>query len=592
MARTRRQNQKFPQYLHTDVRIRNTSLNGLWADLLVEELIRNGVEIFCVAPGSRSSPLALAVADNRRAISVVHADERGLAFCALGHARRTGNPVAVITTSGTAAANCWPAVVEASMDHVPLVVLTADRPPELRATGANQTIDQVNLFGAYARWFIDMPCPDDRIPASMVLSAVDQAVFRAMNSPRGPVHINCMFREPLSPEKDGANPRRVLRGLKVWLRRRAPLTRRPVSKPIAGDPPLAELEDMARGGRRGVIVAGALHSPRDTASVRALARKWRWPLLPDVLSGLRLGRPAPLVVSHADLALLSGGIPPADVVVHVGGRLVSKRMQQYIDRSSPKHYVLCNDNPDRLDPSHRVTLRIQCELDELLRVRVPPAPASWRRLWRAVDADVAGVLNGMDQESADLTEPQVARLVSRLLPAGHALFLGNSMPIRDMSMFAAARGTAPRVVANRGASGIDGCIASAAGFGPPGTAIVGDLAALHDLNSLQLLKTSAGALVLVIVNNDGGGIFSFLPIAGVGAPFEKFFGTPHGRTFERAAAMFDLPYARPETPKQFAAAYRAACASRTPHVIEVRTTRSGNFAAHVALTKAVRRALM
>jgi 2-succinyl-5-enolpyruvyl-6-hydroxy-3-cyclohexene-1-carboxylate synthase len=554
------------------------NINAFWADLIVEELIRNGVDQFCLAPGSRSAPLALAVASNPRAKSVVHFDERGLAYFALGRARGSGRPVAVVTTSGTAAANLLPAVVEASMDGVSLVLLTADRPPEPRDTGANQTIDQVKLFGAYVCWSVDLPCPDASINPRMVLTTVDQAVHR---SGSGPVHINCMFREPLDLTPDKTNSRALEKQLGPWRASHKSLT----SYSSPSHAPSTELATLLKECRRGLVTVGALQNDKEAKSVARFAERLGWPVFPDVLSGLRLRASAGPVIHHADLALLKGVPGRVDAVLHIGGRLVSKRMAQFIETARPRRYIVANDRPDRMDASHSVTHRIECSMERLPLVRGERADQAWHEANRRIGA----ALDEWERTSRDLSEPLAARLVSRLIPSDHALFLGNSMPVRDMNMFGCSSSPARAVFANRGASGIDGTLASGLGCGSPATILIGDLAMLHDLNSLALARERKA--VIVVLNNNGGGIFSYLPVAGVGGPFERFFGTPHGLSFEAAADLFGVGYVQPRGRAEFEAAYRAAGECRTATLIEVRTGRTENVRAHRKLQRAILRAM-
>src|SRR3989338_7351804 len=283
--------------------MRNFNLNQCWSSLIIEELIRNEVDYFCLAPGSRSASLAVAVAQNSRAKSFVLFDQRALAFHALGYASATRKTCAVITTSGTAAANLFPAIIEASKKKLPLVILTADRPPELRATGANQTIDQVKMFGEYVRWHFDMPCPTTDIPANFVLTTVDQAVFRANGELKGPVHINCMYREPLFEGRDRSGP--VPADLKYWQNARTPYTSYVTAEKKLGVDTVNELAQKIRGIKQGIIVVGKLVGPREQKSVLALSEKLNWPVFADVTSGLRLGCTHKNVISYFAQIFLS-----------------------------------------------------------------------------------------------------------------------------------------------------------------------------------------------------------------------------------------------------------------------------------------------
>jgi 2-succinyl-5-enolpyruvyl-6-hydroxy-3-cyclohexene-1-carboxylate synthase len=579
------------------MRWNSPNINLLWAELLIEELLRNGVDCFCIAPGSRSAPLALAVARRAADQAHVHFDERGAAFFALGHARATGHPAVVITTSGTAVANLLPAVIEASMDGVPLLLLTADRPPELRATGANQTIEQPGIFGRYARWQFDLPCPDEKIPLAPVLTTADQAVFRTQHPHAGPVHLNCMFREPLGPQRV-AYPRRALfTPLAQWMKSAEPFTR--YTAPRAALPPLEgfNLATLFKKAQRGLVVLGRLPGGNPPATLLKLLRSLRWPVFADVQTGLRA---AAGVIAHADLLLLSPALRKKwqpDVVLHIGGGFVSRRVADFLRDAAPPHYVHVNPSPARLDPAHQVTHRVVADIECFcfaVTMHLPKrSPRNGRALWQRAAAVAADVLAAQLTKAKKISEPAVARWLSTALPAGHALLLGNSMPIRNMNMFAAV---APRrVVANRGASGIDGLVATAAGFaagaGLPVTALLGDLALLHDLNSLALLGAGQPPVVLIVINNDGGGIFSFLPVAQSGAAFERFFGTPHGLTFAAAAQQFGLAYAAPATLPELQRAYDAACASGRPALLEIRTDRRKTHAEHVALQRELERAL-
>jgi 2-succinyl-5-enolpyruvyl-6-hydroxy-3-cyclohexene-1-carboxylate synthase len=561
--------------------------NRLWARLIVEELVRCGVDSFCVAPGSRSTPLVAALAENEGARKLVHFDERGTAFAALGYARATGRPAAWITTSGTAVANGLPAVVEAATDGVPMILLTADRPPELRQTGANQTIDQPDIFGDFVRWRFDLPAPSLEIDPAMVLTTVDQAAYRAIRAPQGPVHLNLMFREPFLPEaEDGEEPPPA-----DWLESSRPYTRYAATKPAVDEVEIENLSDLLHPTKRGLVVVGRLASRKQGEAVLRLADALGWPLLPDVSSQVRLGADSESLVAHYDALLADetfAGAHAPEAVLHVGGRSLSKRLEGLLSRSRPDPYIVVRENPFRLDPHHRVTHSVEAEVvgfcAALSRVTEPSPPEddSWTAGWRDASKEAGRRLDGLLSRVAEPSEPLVARLVSRNIPAEHGLVVASSMPIRDVDTYAATDGAPVPVAANRGASGIDGTVATAAGFarglGRPVTLLIGDLALLHDLNSLAMLRGLR--VVVVAINNDGGGIFSFLSVARHEAFFEPYFGTPQGVGFEPAAAMFGLDYERPGTTDEFLEAYRAACTREGSTLIEVKTDREENVALH------------
>jgi 2-succinyl-5-enolpyruvyl-6-hydroxy-3-cyclohexene-1-carboxylate synthase len=566
------------------------SANRLWADLIVEELTRTGVDFFCVAPGSRSTPLVAALASNPKAKNLVHFDERGAAFAALGYARASGRPAAWITTSGTAVANGLPAVVEAATDAVPMILLTADRPPELRETGANQTVVQPDIFGGYVRWSFDLPAPEPNLNPAMVLTTVDQAVYRARRAPKGPVHLNLMFREPFLPDPEEhldeelpAPPR--------WRESREPYSRYAATRPAVDPDEVEHLAEALRPVKRGLVVAGRLGSREQGEAALRLAASLRWPLLPDVGSQVRLGIHSKSLVAYHDALLASEPFKETnapEAVLHVGGRALSKRLEQFLARSRPDPYVVVRENPFRLDPGHQVTHSVEADVvsfcDALARVAgggssVDPA---WTAGWHEASGRVGVYLDRLFAGTDELNEPLVARLISRHIPEGHGLCVASSMPIRDVDTFAATDGAVVPVAANRGASGIDGTVATAAGFalgsGLPITLLIGDLALLHDLNSLAMLRELP--VVVVVLNNDGGAIFSFLPVARHKEFFEPYFGTPQGVSFEGAAKMFGLAYELPRTTEEFVGAYSAAVARSAPTLIEVRTDREENVALH------------
>ncbi|MDP9411675.1 MAG: 2-succinyl-5-enolpyruvyl-6-hydroxy-3-cyclohexene-1-carboxylic-acid synthase [Actinomycetota bacterium] len=575
----------------------NAQANRLWARLIVEELVRCGVDFFSVAPGSRSTPLVAALAENKRARKLVHFDERGTAFGALGYARATGRPAAWITTSGTAVANGLPAVVEAATDGVPMILLTADRPPELRQTGANQTIDQPEIFGDFVRWRFDLPAPGLEIDPAMVLTTVDQAAYRASRAPSGPVHLNLMFREPFLPEDEDEPPS----GPASWLKGSVPYTRYAATGPAVDGTEIEGLGNALRAVERGLVVAGRLASREQGEAVLRLAGSLGWPVLPDVGSQVRLGADSEGFVAYYDALLADetfAGAHAPEAVLHVGGRSLSKRLEQFLSRSRPDPYVVVRENPFRLDPHHRVTHSVEADvvsfcaaLAGAVGTHTPlKEDPSWTAAWSGASEMAGRRMDELLYGAEEPSEPLVARLVSRNIPPDHGLVVASSMPIRDLDTYAATDGPPVPVAANRGASGIDGTVATAAGFarglGRPVTLLIGDLALLHDLNSLAMLRDLR--VVVVAINNDGGGIFSFLPVARHEEFFEPYFGTPQGVGFEPAAAMFGLDYERPHSTKELLEAYRAACAREGSTLIEVRTDRRENVALHRELLAGIR----
>ena len=587
------------------------NINAVWAQLVVEECVRCGVRLFCIAPGSRSTPLALAASRHPRVRHVICIDERSLAFHALG-ASKAGCLAAVITSSGTAVANLLPATVEACEAEVPLLLLTADRPPEMRACGSNQTIDQVDIFGKFTRWATEVGPPEaGGAPgaARQLLTTIDNAVFRATSAPAGPVHINCAFREPLAPSPAPWSAD-VLSGLDRWWSSSGASFTSYAQPP--GDPGAHELDPLVQlvnSARRGLIVAGHLERAEDVCTVSLLATTLGWPLVADVTSGLRVGPvQASTLVPHFDLALMERESWPAlapDVILQFGGRLTSKRLQSFLEQcalDSGAAWAFVARHPWRQDPGHAVRLRLQA------------APASVAASLLAGASQRGGGEHGQSQgeythtlatldgclrravdehlgDADSLTEMAVARQLSRSLPPGHALYLGNSMPVRDMDVYAdvpaAASGEAAApvktpapgvpVACNRGASGIDGVVSSAIGFAAglasPATLLIGDVSFAHDSNGLLLLRERAGQppVTVVVINNGGGAIFNFLPVAGTldVAEFGALFTTPPDVRLADLCRAHRVHHLQARTPRGLAAALADAWRLGKHAVVEV-----------------------
>ena len=561
--------------------------NAHRAHLIIAELVRCGVDEFIIAPGFRSAPLALAAISHPGTHCTVHFDERGSAFFALGYGRASRKPCVWITTSGTAAANGLPAVVEASMENVPMICLTADRPPELRDTGANQAIDQVHLFGRYPRWFVDFPAPVSEQDEAYVRTTIDHAVHRACV---GPVHLNCMFREPLLEED------RVEESIPAmsWSAEERQQTQYLSAEGTAVAPSQRLVQNICEA-QRGLIVVGRLQSPEEGKAVHTLAKHLGWPLMADISAPVP---PVENMVTFFDLIVRSEGFTrqySPDVVLHFGGPLVSKKLQQFLSHAGAETYALIAPSSDRIDPYHVLTDQIQSTIAgfcNFLRGEVPldKLHAGWTEVWVRANTIARRTLVSLIDHK--LSEPSVAWMLSRLSDQTNWIFGASSMPIRDLQAFL-ERDTTPRVFANRGASGIDGTLATAAGIARgqsgSGTVLLGDLAMLHDLNSLALLKDCD--ITIVVVNNNGGGIFNMLPIALEQKPFEMVLGTPHGMDFRFAAEQFRIPYTLVDSCAQFQESWQAAAASPGPNLIEVKTDRTENADLHETIYRCVIKAI-
>ncbi|XRB14246.1 2-succinyl-5-enolpyruvyl-6-hydroxy-3-cyclohexene-1-carboxylic-acid synthase [Pseudoscourfieldia marina] len=618
--------------------------NTAWALALVEELARNGVRHICVAPGSRSTPLAAAAAVHPLLDVHVAIDERSLAFYALGLSRgmrcvhgRQAAPPAVICTSGTAAANLLPAAWEADNAEVPLLLLTADRPAELVDVSANQAVDQSDILGKKARWHADIP-PPDGMPLRTLLTAAAQAVARSRDPAyAGPVHLNIRFREPLHPgHEDGWNADALLEGTERWVdgndayvmyegRANAAISGNRWDGPLDGGAAKA----LRDAGSRGLVVAGACLGAEEAVGAAKLAAELGWPLVADASSGLRVGGAGAAPLAALDQALLAcekdatlwDAVMP-DAVVQIGAPPTSKRVQSMLERVSDSGgtWLVVAPSTRRLDFSHRATHRVCASVHTLVdAIRGTSERASevsaYEALLRSADQAVrhtlADAIDGRGGESKKgslaaelsatgepgpepLSEPWVARYVTAKLPRGHGLFLGNSMPIRDVEFYATPgqlgggiTSFGDAVAANRGASGIDGVVSCAAGFAAglerPSTLLIGDVSFSHDaIAGLQLMRSGEGsragenprrpALTAVVLNNGGGAIFDFLPLSrdSTVSPddFRRLWGTPPGLDLAQLCASVGVAHDRCETRAELASSLSKSWLDGRPRVVE------------------------
>jgi 2-succinyl-5-enolpyruvyl-6-hydroxy-3-cyclohexene-1-carboxylate synthase len=578
------------------------SVAAAFGTVLIDELVRCGMTDLCLSPGSRSTPIvAAALADDRLRVHV-RIDERSASFLALGLARGHGRPAAVVCTSGSATANLHPAVVEADAAGVPLLVLTADRPPELRHTGANQAIDQRGLYGRAVRWDCEVGVPEDRPELNAHWRATAcRAWAEAIGTggPPGPVHLNLALREPLVAG-NGPPPTSDLRGRpdgRPWT-----AVRRPQRAPDPVD--VAVLAGRCRDVARGIVLVGGTDA--EPGPLHALAAHLGWPVLAEPHSSARL----PGAVAHHDLLLRHVGFAAAHrpgLVLTVGRVGLAKSLLAFL-HGVPQ--VLVDPDAAWLDPGrnlHGIVAADGPALAEALVAALPArAPGAWLASWQAADDAVGTAVAQALSRGAAASEPAVARDLTDALPDGAVLVVGSSMPIRDLDLFQRPR-AGLRVVANRGASGIDGFVSTALGVAlahdGPAYALAGDLSLLHDQNGLLVAAGEPSAdLVLVVVNNDGGGIFSFLPQAdtapdaapgrtGEAPPFERLFGTPHGVDLAQVAAAAGVGHRRVQARADLLPAVAAAARAGGVQLVEVRTDRATNVALHQRIAAAAAAAL-
>jgi len=567
-------------------------VNRTYAPLqaFVDELRRCGLTHAVTCPGSRNAPLILTLAaqDGLRSISVI--DERAAGYLALGLAKAGGRPVAITCTSGTAAANLHPAVVEAYEARVPLIVLTADRPPELRDVGAGQAIDQLHIYGSAAKWFVEVGNHEPGRPAAVHHRALAcRAWWTALGGRPGPVHLNFPLREPLAPipEDLDAETWRGREGGRPWVE-----LREHSSAPDAND--VQRLAERIARSPRGAIVCGP--TGEDVAEpVARLAGEAGWPVLAEPTSGLRCGEhDRSHVIAHYDVFLRVEGFAMRlgpELVLRVGDTPTSMPLRELL-AATPQ--VVLDAHAAWHEPTRSAELLLHaaaaptCDaLAAALEMRTIERDPSWLGSWREADSTVPGAL----AESPDPFEPKALAAIEPALPAGASVWVGSSMPIRDVEAYFPQSDKPIRFLANRGANGIDGVVASAAGaaLAAEGRAwlLTGELALLHDLGGLLAAGRAGAELTIVCLDNGGGSIFDFLPVAEAADPeaYERHIATPAGVELERVAALADLPHTTASSPAEVAAA------AAQPGLVEVRTDRAENVRLHREVVTRVAAAL-
>jgi 2-succinyl-5-enolpyruvyl-6-hydroxy-3-cyclohexene-1-carboxylate synthase len=558
------------------------------ARVVIDELIRCGLRHAVIAPGSRSAPLALALHARPEIALHVEIDERSAGFLAVGIAKTSGEPAAVLCTSGSASANFHPAVVEASYSRTPLLVLTADRPPELRDTGANQTIDQSGLYGGAVRWFAELAVAERRAGAvGYWRSIVARAVAETVARPAGPVHLNVPLREPLAPD-DGPEWIEPLDGRPdalAW-------TTRSVDLAVPDAATIASVTELVTRHERGVLVLGDVDV--NNVAVAGFAAVSGWPVLAEPHSGARTGDH---VISTADLLLADTAFATAhqpDVALIVGRSVLARSVQRWL--AAVPHAVLLDGDGAWLDPQRTVERIVRADPSAVLRdvaVRGARRETHWLAQWQHAERTARTAVDKVLDARATPTEPRIARDLADWLPDGAVLVAGSSMPIRDLASVMRPREDL-RILGNRGASGIDGFVSTVLGAAivhdGPVVALAGDLSLLHDQNGFLLADRDALNAVFVVINNDGGGIFSLLEYRHM-AGFERLFGTPHGVQLAALAATYDLGYHPLVRALDLPDVVGAAMAQGGLHLVEVRTDRRDNVDVHAQLRAAVAEAL-
>ena len=583
-----------------------------WVRVFIDEITRGGVQHVCIAPGSRSAPLVMACAREERIRTWVHLDERCAGFFALGLAKTTRRPAAVITTSGTATANLFPAVIEASHAGVPLLLLTADRPLRLRGTDANQTIDQSALYGSFVRERFDAgePSADD---LQSVRALASEAAAATLGMEPGPVHVNFPLDKPLEPVELTAEQAASIRSADpVGLDGRPDGT---AMVPVMEGGSVGPIEDEVLAvagalaeGSRGLIVVGPVAHPESVGqAVGDLARATGFPVLGDPLSGARFSEHCgEHTVTAYDLFLQNPSLRDKtlkpDVVIRIGGSPVSASLLAFLGELGDVPQVRVGSGRSSKDHLGVASLHVRAGEVPFIHavtktLTTPGAPPSWCKQWRAIDqAARQAVCDLWSSEAGEPGEGAVLAAVVAAVREGTTLFVSNSLPVRDLDAFG-GEGKPLRVYGNRGASGIDGIVSTVAGIAAgsdgqsPIVAVVGDVAFYHDMNGLFAVAKHRLDIVFVVINNDGGGIFHMLPIRDHEPEFTQYFAAPHGLDFRHVAALYGISYNRVDRPRDAAEALVDVLTGTGPRILEVRSDRDRNQQAREAVVEAVRKAV-
>ncbi|TCP29841.1 2-succinyl-5-enolpyruvyl-6-hydroxy-3-cyclohexene-1-carboxylate synthase [Scopulibacillus darangshiensis] len=552
----------------------------------VDELSACGVEHVVVSPGSRSTPLAMLLNAHSDIRVWMNIDERSAAFFALGIAKASGRPAALLCTSGTAAANYYPAIVEAKLSRVPLIVLTADRPHELRGVGAPQAIDQIKLYGDNVKWFQEMPLPGlDEQTLLLSRTTARRAIMTVTTQPLGPVHLNFPFREPLVPDFTVDN---------IWDSGKTSSTEFSM---VTGENEISDsnfdkLTRSIQQLKRGLIVVGPQVNSELAELAALIGERLGFPVLADPLSQLRTGNHNKMPIIDCfdsflrDTLITETFIP--DGVIRIGAMPVSKPFLLYLNKIKPSRYIVIDEGEGWREPTQLATDMVYSDpirLCKRLLNQLPPNPSaepSWLTGWNKVNQAAKNEIK-MFLEEKHWHEGQIISELSKLLPKNAYLFVGNSMPIRDLDTFLLNQTGRINTMANRGANGIDGVVSTALGVSAVSKSVnlvIGDLSFFHDMNGLLAGKLYNLNATIIVVNNDGGGIFSFLPQAGEAVDFEQLFGTPAGLDIEAVANLYNADYKQAVTWEEFADAYLTYQKVQGLKIIEIQTNRKDNTEKH------------
>ena len=566
--------------------------------LFVDELVRGGLNAVCIAPGSRSTPLALAFFASNEITVYRHLDERSAAFFALGVALAREKPVALVCTSGTAAANFHPAIIEAQMSQVPLLILTADRPPELRHSGANQTIDQVKMFGDHVLWSVDVALPQSQAPILSQLNLrtlAARALACSNGLVKGPVHLNFPFRKPLEPVEMDRWPTAI--GANTSQR---PYTQieRGILQPTAEQ--VARLKELISAHTRGLIICGPRCPAGDfPIAVTQLSTATGYPILADPLSGIRFG-------PQISTTIVLGGYetflqdtyaswPEPDLILRFGSVPTSKWLNNYLNHIDPSYHIHIQESGIWTDQGHMTSHFFQINALNLCHQLIPAISRStdnkWQQHWLKTETSSWSAIGESLQDS--IFDGSVVAALLDQLPPDTTLFVGNSLAIRHVDQFGYPQEKPLRLFANRGASGIDGNVSTGLGIAAasnrPTVLLVGDITFYHDSNGLLALRQfGLDNATILLINNNGGGIFRRLPVAQIEPPFEELFLTPHDLDFAPLSAMYKLDYHLVQDLTSFRSVLDKTISTNSASIIEVRTASQEDDRIHRSIISQVK----
>ena len=562
--------------------------NYFWAETFINELTSIGVKYACISPGSRNTPLTLAIANRKEIKPFVHIDERCSAFFALGIAKATNTPVIVVSTSGTATAELYPAIIEAYQQRIPLIICTADRPPELLNTGANQTINQNNLYKNHIRWFVDVGLPEI-IPRRIryIKAVAKRAVFESLIHSKGPVHLNFPFRKPFEPD-DYTDEifDDVIKTSEMVLQDKKKLFEE-TERNIVSEKWFKEVAGYLSKYKKGLIIAGPEnYNERFHKNCQKFASILGYPILTDGASQLRFGRHSKENIIYSFEGFLrsmyfNGKYQP-EIIIQFGRTVTSKALELYLEKCTAIRFMF-NEYGDWFDPANRSNASFACRpymfcekmIEHFEQKKIKRSPDHWLDLFRKADQLSLTIKKKIICNSKFPNECRIIEELVNILPENSSLMISNSMPIRDFDYFAPVTQNKITVFNNRGASGIDGITSTALGLAVvnkvPTVLLTGDSAFYYDMNALLAARKYKIPLVIILINNNGGGIFEVLPIARFGKVFEEFFVAPHNLDFSPFVKSYGGDYSLIKSWENFSAEFNKAIKRKNFSVLEIKT---------------------